>query len=475
MARHDTLYERDAPHPDAVARAMADARFGVGWFDGLARPTRAGLVGRRDADLVVVGGGYAGLWTAVLAKRRDPSARVVLLEAKRVGWAASGRNGGWVDHSITHGEANGRARWAGEYETLTRLGFENLDAMERDLAELGVGCDFERVGAMSLVVEEHQREWAAEATNPWERTLDAAAARAVVDAPGLLGGIAVSGRAVATCDPAKLVLGLADAAEALGVEIYEGSRVLGVERDGERVVATTASGRVVADRAALATNVFPPLLKRNALMTVPVYDYVVMTEPLDAAQRAAIGWSGRQGLGDLANQFHYAQITRDGRILWGGYDAVYHPGGRIRRRYEDAPEIHARLTAHLFAFLPQLAETGVRIAHRWAGVIDTSTRFAAFFGSAWRGRVAYTAGYTGLGVAATRFGAEVMLDLLGGEPTERTELEMVRHRGVPFPPEPAATIGIGLSRWSMDRADHNEGRRNVFLRTMDALGLGFDS
>jgi glycine/D-amino acid oxidase-like deaminating enzyme len=122
---------------------------------------------------------------------------------------------------------------------------------------------------------------------------------------------------------------------------------------------------------------------------------------------------------------------------------------------------------------PQLA--GLRFSHRWAGAIDTSTRFCAFYGLARGGRVAYAAGFTGLGVAATRFAAEVMLDRLAGQRTSRTQLEMVRRKPVPFPPEPLASAGIQLARWSLDRADHHEGKRNILLRSMDALGLGFDS
>lgn len=477
--RHTTLYERSAPPPALVDRALADSAFGAYWLDAAERAglrvRHPRLAGRTRADLVIVGGGFTGLWTAVLAARRAPGRRIVLLEAARIGWAASGRNGGWLDYSITHGEANGAARWPEEIATLERLGYENLDAFERDLAELGIDCGFARVGALMLAVEPHQVPWTQEVDGIDRVTLDGPAARARLAAPGLLGAIAESGRMVATLDPARLVLGLADAAERLGVEVHERSKVRRLDDDAAGVRVVTDHGEIVASQVVLATNAFPALLKRNRLMTVPVYDYALMTEPLTDAQRASIGWHGREGLGDLANQFHYAQITADGRILWGGYDAIYFPGGPIRPRYEDEPSVHRRLASHLFALFPQLAEQGVRFSHRWAGVIDTSTRFAAFYGTARKGRVAYAAGFTGLGVGTARFAAEVMLDLLAGAPTERTSLEMVRRRGLPFPPEPAATIGIGLSRWSMARADHREGRRNLFLRTMDAVGLGFDS
>jgi hypothetical protein len=108
-------------------------------------------------------------------------------------------------------------------------------------------------------------------------------------------------------------------------------------------------------------------------------------------------------------------------------------------------------------------------------VIDCCSRFSAFFGTAHGGRLAYAAGYTGLGVGATRFGAKVMLDLLGGERTELTALKMVRAKPVPFPPEPVRSGVILLTRWSIARADRHEGRRNLWLRTLDAMGLGFDS
>ncbi len=198
-----------------------------------------------------------------------------------------------------------------------------------------------------------------------------------------------------------------------------------------------------------------------------------MTEPLDAAQLAAIGWHDRQGLGDSANQFHYFRLSSDNRILWGGYDAIYPYGGKMRAALDQRPETFDRLADHFFACFPQLE--GVRFTHAWGGAIDTCSRFSAFFGTAHGGRVAYAAGYTGLGVGATRFGADVMLDLLGGEETERTSLEMVRTKPLPFPPEPFAWAGVALTKWSLARADERGGRRNLWLRAMDRMGMGFDS
>ncbi|MCW2736297.1 FAD-dependent oxidoreductase [Nocardioides sp.] len=470
MAVHRTAYERHAPDPRLVARSLEGSEQAVFWLDDVEAGARhPELTSPTRADLTIVGGGYLGLWSAVHAKRRDPGRRVVLLEAHTVGWAASGRNGGFCEASLTHGEDNGRNRWPEEYDVLARLGAENLDAFESDVRELGLDCEWERTGALSVAVEEHQVGWLRESPG----FLDRAGVRAEIDSPLFLAGALHPGQS-AMLHPARLALELARVAVDLGVGVHEHSAVTGLRRTSSGSVEVhTDRATVTSDHVVLATNVFPALVRRNRLMTVPVYDYVLMTEPLSAEQLSSIGWQGRQGLGDLAQQFHYARLSADHRILWGGYDAIYPAGGRMGVRHEDRPESHARLASHFLATFPQLAD--VRFTHRWAGAIDTSTRFTAFYGLTHGGRVAHAAGFTGLGVGATRFAGEVVLDLLAGVPTERTELRMVRERPLPFPPEPLASVGINLTRWSLDRADHREGRRNAFLRVLDAAGLGFDS
>ncbi|MCU1417272.1 MAG: FAD-dependent oxidoreductase [Schumannella sp.] len=467
-----TVFERNAPGKAAVTRALDDSRHAVFWLEDAAAPGRPRLGTSVDADLAIVGGGYTGLWTAIRAKERDPALRIVLLEAKTIGWAASGRNGGFVEASLTHGEANGERRWPEELAQLERLGSANLDAIAEAVERYGIAADFERTGTLSVAVEPHQVGWLDGPGTDDDVHLDEAAVRREIASPTFLAG-RWDRRSTALVHPGKLAAELARVAADLGVELFEHSAVRGIEDDGERVVLRTDTARVRARRVALATNVFPSLLKRNRLMTVPVYDYVLMTEPLSSAQLASIGWKNRQGLADLANQFHYSRLSADNRILYGGYDAIYHSGGHIRPGYEERPQTYRKLASHFLTTFPQLE--GVRFTHRWAGAIDTSTRFCAFFGTARRGRVAYAAGFTGLGVAATRFAADVMLDKLAGETTELTELRMVRERPLPFPPEPAASVGINLTRISLDRADHRNGRRNLLLKTLDAVGLGFDS
>jgi glycine/D-amino acid oxidase-like deaminating enzyme len=440
------------------------------WLDTTDRPApRAALSADVRCDLAVVGGGYSGLWTALLAKERDPGRDVVLIEGDRVGWAASGRNGGFCAASLTHGEANGRDRWPAEYDHLHRLGQANLDEIEQAVSRYDIDCDFQRTGELDVATEPWQVDGLREGDGDF---LDRDAVRAEVDSPTFLAG-SWNRDSCAIVDPARLAWGLARAAEQLGVRIVENTHVAGLDRDGSDARLRTDHGTVSAHHVALGTNAFVPLLRRLRLFTVPVYDYVLVTEPLDAEQLAAIGWAHRQGIGDSANQFHYYRLTADNRILWGGYDAIYHYGRHVRSSYDQRPATYEVLARQFFQTFPQLE--GLRFTHRWGGAIDTSTRFCAFYGTALRGQVSYALGYTGLGVGATRFGANVMLDLLDGAHTERTELEMVRSRPLPFPPEPFAYAGIEITRRSLARADENQGRRNLWLRTLDRLGLGFDS
>ncbi|MDO8336820.1 MAG: FAD-binding oxidoreductase [Microcella sp.] len=470
-----TVFERARPDERLISAALADSRLAVFWLDDL--PDRAphpALSTRERADLAVVGGGYAGLWTALLAKERDPDARVILLEGKRVGWAASGRNGGFVEATLTHGAKNGEQRFPDELATLDRLGMQNLDDIEATVRDRDWSCDFERVGSFAVATEPYQVRELAEAHDGHSELFhDAAAMQRAIASPTYQGGL-LSTRDTALAHPGKLGRELLRACLEAGVEVFENSPVSSLRAEPDAVELSTKAGGIVrADRVALATNAFPSLLKRYRLHTVPVYDYVLMTEPLTTAQLASIGWEGRQGVADSANQFHYYRLSADNRILWGGYDAIYHYGGRIRSDYDDRRESFATLASHFLTTFPQLE--GVRFTHRWAGVIDTSSRFCAFHATAHGGRVAYSAGFTGLGVAATRFAANVMLDQLAGLETERTSLKMVNQLPLPFPPEPATYPAVQSVRWALDRADHREGRRNLLLRTLDAVGLGFDS
>jgi glycine/D-amino acid oxidase-like deaminating enzyme len=459
--------------------AFADTSPTPFWLDSPdAPPAAPPLTAGTTCDLAVIGAGYTGLWTALLAKEQDPSRDVLLLEGQTAGWAASGRNGGFCAASLTHGTANGMARFPDEMPALERLGMANLDAIETAVAKYDIDCQFERTGSLDVATEPHQIDWLLEDVATAKELgedavfLDGPAVRAELDSPTYLAG-SWHRDDTALLDPARLAWGLRAACERLGVRVAEHTPVTSLSRDGAGVRLRAGGVTVRAGQVALATNVFPSPLRRTRPYVVPVYDYVLMTEPLSTTQLDAIGWRNRQGLGDVTNQFHYYRLSHDNRILWGGYDAIYHWRNGFRDELEQRPETFELLAQQFFATFPQL--DGLRFTHKWGGAIDTSTRFFAFQRTALGGRVAYSLGYTGLGVAAARFGAQVMLDLLARRDTEATRLRAPQKRPLPFPPEPARYLGIQLTRRALAKADAHAGRRGPWLRTLDRLGLGFDS
>jgi len=462
-----------------LRRAFADARPVSFWLDDPARPDALDpLRGELRADLVIVGAGFTGLWAALEAKERDPGREVVVLEGGRVGWGASGRNGGFVAASLTHGLENGIHRFPDEIAELERQGLENFDGLVAAMERYGISADLELGPVVLLARRPHEAAWFEEAASVHRgfgyeaEALGEDETQAVLRSPVYLAALRVGGKGHALVHPARLAWGLREAALGLGVRIFERSPVVALEREGAAVRVRTREGSVRAERAILATNGFPPLLRRLRAWVVPVYDHVLMTEPLSAEQRAAIGWAGREGLSDASNRFHYFRLSADDRILWGGYDATYHFGGRTSRRFELDDAVHTRLARHFFETFPQLE--GIRFTHRWGGIIDTCSRYSVFFGTALGGRLAYAVGYTGLGVGATRFGARTALDLVDGLETERTALRFVRTKPVPFPPEPLRYAGIRQTIRAYDRLDAT-GRRGPWLWLLDRLGLGFQS
>jgi glycine/D-amino acid oxidase-like deaminating enzyme len=466
--------------PTAAERAAyADAETRPFWLADLPRPEPAeSLVGTVDADLCIVGGGFTGLWAALHAKRDDPSRDVVVLEGETCGFGASGRNGGFASSSLTHGLENGNARFPEETRALERLGLENLEGLAQDVARLGIDCELEQTGDISVLLDPELTHDLAEAAALYRahghdvEVLDAEAMRAEVASPTYYGGL-WERTGSALVHPGKLALGLRGAAIAAGVRVYEHTTASDLRELPDGVELVTAQGRVRARRAILATSAFPPLLRSLRRYIAPVYDYALVSEPLSQAQRSAVGWQRRQGLSDSGNQFHYYRLTADDRILFGGFDAVYRFGGPVSPRLDDHEPTFARLSQHFFATFPQLA--GLRFSHRFGGAIDTCSRFCVFFGTAYNGRVSYATGYTGLGVGATRFGARVALDLVDGRTTPATQLRFVRQKPVPFPPEPLRSLGIRLTVNRLAAADRNGGRRGLWLQALDRLGLGFDS
>ena len=322
--------------------AWRDAEPRPYWLDSPLRPTPADpFEGSDSCALAVVGGGFTGLWTALQAKQDDPSRDVVLLESAAVAEGATGRNGGFADASLTHGLPNGLDRFGDEIDLLERLGDENLAGIEQAIEQFSIDCSWETTGAIVVARAPHEvdelRDFVPVMEQHGHRAewLDQDAVRAQVNSPTYIGGL-LQHAGVALVDPARLAWGLRRACIELGVRLYEGSPVTAMRELADGVALSTPSGQLRAERVVLGTNGFPPLIGSIRRYIAPVYDYVLVSQPLSPEQKAAIGWDGRQGLSDAGNQFHYYRLTDDNRILWGGYDAVYHYGNAV------APELEQR-------------------------------------------------------------------------------------------------------------------------------------
>ncbi|WIM98860.1 FAD-binding oxidoreductase [Actinoplanes oblitus] len=392
------------------------------WLESLGPvERRSALPGDRDADVAVVGGGYTGLWTAYYLARARPDLRIVVLEAEFCGFGASGRNGGWASGLFPVSEA-----------TLTRrCGADAAKAMHAALADAvdeigrtGIECDYAKGGVISLIRTPGQLRRA-----PADR-LDAAATRAICDATGVLGG--VYSEHCAALHPAKLVRGLAEAAERLGVTIHEDTRALTVTT-GEVV---TDRGTVRADVVVRALEGYTAELPGHRRDLAPIYSLMIATEPLPPSVWDRIGLRRRETFTDERRLIIYGQRTADDRLAFGGRGAPYHFGSRVRPEYDRVPAVFGRLRHTV----QELFGIEVPVAHRWGGPLGIPRDWMPSVGL--RDGVAWAGGYVGDGVAASNLAGRTLTDLILGHDTDLTRLPWVGHRSRRWEPEPLRWLGI---------------------------------
>lgn len=435
------------------------------------------LTSATGCDLAVVGSGFTGLWTAILAKQRRPEIDVVVVEAQTIGHAASSRNGGFISASLTHGHAHGLAMWPDEMEMLVELGRENYSQIRAFVTDHRIDADWSDCGKTALAVTPVQEKSLRAVFEVNQRfgedaqLLSSDEVQADVASPTYRGGVRVR-TGSGLFHPVKLLVGMVRVAQSLGVRFFEHSPITSLNRSGTGVHLSSAHGSMSAHRVVLATSAFSPLKPGIRARVLPLFDHVLATEVLSPAQLNSLGWRESQGLTDLGNQFHYYRKTPDNRILFGGYDANYYFGNDASPAREVRDASHALLARHFFDTFPQLE--GVRFAYQWAGVIDSTSRFTPYFSTALGGRVASALGFTGLGTGSSRFGAHIALDLLDTPSSPLLQLEMVRKKPIPLPPEPLRFPLVGFTRWSLVREDET-GRRNLWLKLLDLLKVGFNS
>jgi len=442
-----------------------------------ARPPRP-LDGDAAADVVIVGGGFTGLWTALFLKELEPSLAVCLLEKSAAGFGASGRNAGIAGETLDHSHELAEVHFgAAEARELARVGRENLDELERFLADRRIDAGFRRPGQLIIALHDAHRpalEAGARAAervgSPGWALLSSEEVRAEIHSPLYRGALLAPRNALV--DPVALIEGLRGEAVRLGVAVYEGAGVDAIESRGDRVLIRAANRSVRARRAVLATNayahqLFPALARRF----LPLYDYILVSERLTAAQWAAVGWKRGQGVVDTRTFFNYYRPTADGRILWGTSEAAYYRGNRVDPSCDHSPAHYAALRASFARHFPELA--GLAFPYAWGGPIASTTRLTPFFGTL-DGRVAYGLGYTGHGIGSTRVAGKILAHLVLEKPSPLLSLSMVRRKPFPFPPEPLRRLAVASVTRALRRVDAGEAP-GPLLKALDALGISFSS
>ena len=449
------------------------------WLARRAPRVPVALVGPRSVDIVVVGAGLTGLWTALFLKELAPEQDVVVVEQGVAAYGGSGRNAGMLSETVDHGHALAIEHFGeAEARRLARLGETNVAELVAFLADVGIDCDYEPTGRLIAALTPAQLDDCRRAVEVAERLgvatftlLDKNAIRAEVHSPLYLGGIAVAGGGI--LDPVKLVDGLRREVERLGVTVYERSHVVAIESTGPRVRLRTGRGSVDARRAVLATSAYThQLVPRVARRMIPLYDYILVSEPLTPAQRDIIGWSRRQGVTDGRTFFNYYRLTSDGRILWGTSEAAYYPGNRVDADCDHSPRHYDALRHSFRRHFPSLGD--LEWAYAWGGAICSTTRLTPFFGRAMAGRVLYGLGYTGHGLGTTRLAGRILAYLALEQASDLLDLALVRKPPFPYPPEPLRALAVRAVTRALRRVDAGA-EPSLMLKLLDRLGIGFSS
>lgn len=442
---------------------------------GDALAPRAPLRGDDEVDVVIVGAGYSGLWTAYYLSGLEPSLRIAILEAEVAGFGASGRNGGWATGSLSGIEGLlARPERRAQGHALLRSIYDAVDEIGRVAAAEGIDCDFRKGGALHVARSERQhaalrhhveqlRDWGiGEDEQAWLGP-DACEQHArIADCRG-----GVFSPHCAALHPSKLVRGLARVVEGRGVRIFERSPVTRIE-DG---AAVTAHGRLRARVVVRATEAYTARLPGYARRLAPLHSMMIATEPLPDEIWKQIGLAERPTFGDARRITIYGQRTADGRIAFGGR-AGYRFGSGIESRFDADDPRFARVHEALLELFPVLQ--GVAITHRWGGALGVPRNWAPSLGldrargSAWLG------GYVGAGVAASNAAGRTLAELIAERDTERTALPWVGPGAGAgdWEPEPLrwlavrAITGIGDSA---DRAEQRGRAARLRARLFDAF------
>jgi glycine/D-amino acid oxidase-like deaminating enzyme len=449
------------------------------WLARRAPRAHVPLEGIREAEVAIVGAGLTGLWTALFLKQLEPGLEVAVVEQGLAAYGASGRNAGMLSETVDHGHGLAIEHFGeAEARRLAALGETNVAELTEFLTARGIRCDYEPTGRLMVALTPDQVGESARTVETARRLglesfhlLDGAATRAEIHSPLYLGGVWVTGGGV--LDPVQLVDGLKAEAERLGVRVFERSAVSSVMPAGAGIRVRAVAGELRARCAVLATSAYTHhLLPAITRRFIPLYDYILVSEPLTLRQREAIGWHRRQGVTDGRTFFNYYRLTADDRVLWGTSEATYYRGNRVDPGCDHSPAHYEALRASFRRHFPAVGELDWPYA--WGGPICSTTRLTPFFGRAHGGRVCYGLGYTGHGLGTTRLAGRILAHLALDRPSDLLDLSMVRKQPFPYPPEPLRAWSVAAVTRALRRVDAGE-RPNLLLRALARMGIGFSS
>lgn len=453
------------------------------WWSTLDEPVtaRASLRQNVDVDVAIVGGGFTGLWTARELKRRDPHLRIAVLEKSVCGFGASGRNGGWAS-----------ALFPIKNDTVvTRYGIDAFthqrSVLERAVRELGeaahddgIDAHFVQGGTLTFARSELQaarlqdeirasRELGLdEGDLRWLEVSDLYDYGYVRGAHG-----AMFTPHCARINPARLVRGLAEVVENLGVEIFEDTAVTRIlpGRRGGRPRVLSIGGTVSADYVVRASEAFTPTFPGERRTVAPLYSLMIATEPLSDSFWDEVGFRDYATFADDRHLTIYGQRTSDNRIAFGGRGAPYHFGSTVEEKFDHDAKVFRVIETTLRELFPTLESS---ITHRWGGPVAMARDLSPSVVVDYESGLASAGGYTGDGVVLSRVCATALADLLTApsKETAYTKLTFVQHQSKRWEFEPfrwlGINTGIGLATWA-DHTERRHDRPSRAIRLLDRL------
>jgi glycine/D-amino acid oxidase-like deaminating enzyme len=434
----------------------------------------APLEGEMRADLVIVGGGFSGLWTAYHLLKADPGMTVIVIEASAIGYGASGRNGGFAMTLIHRGLKDLVAAVGADEARALHL------AAEEAIRSIGEVCEAENIeadlqpnGLLTISNTPLQDSIIREEVETAERLgisgfefLQKEEIQGTIHSESFR--CAVKEESCTLLNPARLVRGLKDAVIRAGGRVFEQTPMESLDETAEGVRVVTPKGEIRAQRALLAANAYSSRIPSLKAYVMPFYSYILLTEPLTDEQWSRVGWAGREGMEDRRTFLHYMRPTVDGRMMWAGRDAPYRPNGPDPK-YDRDERVFSRLEETFGWTFPQLSD--VKFEYRWGGPIGVTGSFMPCAGWLEEKRIAYAFGFVGHGVAITNMVAMAMRDLILERDTDHTRLAIIGRKPIHLGPRLLRDPMVRLQNVYMLRQDDSGrgGRLPFFMRALQRL------